>query len=142
LIAAIENTQPYVREKEAPRRDPLWFLRELSNIDKHRLLHVVSMIGEDAVIHTTPFLANGKPEFVTTGALYKGAQVVRFTASRPATKTNVQVDLEYRMGISIEATPKTAAVGIDLALRVMRDRVTETLAALEAAADTKRRRKR
>jgi hypothetical protein len=141
-IAVIENAQPYVREQDAPRRDPLWFLRELSNVDKHRLLHVVSMIGEDAVIHTTPFLPNGRPEFVAAGALFKGAEIVRFTAPRPVIKANVQVQLEYRMGISIEATPKTGAVGIDLVLRVMRDRVTETLAALAMAANPKRRRKR
>lgn len=141
-ITVIETAQPYSRQQDAPRRDALWYLRELSNVDKHRLLHVVSMIGEEGQIRTTPFLANGNVEFVTEGPLSNGAEVVRFTASRPATYTKVEVEFELTISVSIEATPKTGGIGIDLGLRVMRDRVIEIIDALTEASRGKRSRKR
>src|SRR5437667_11229671 len=39
--AIIEGLQPY-QTGAAWRRHPLWLLTELSNLDKHRLLHVTS----------------------------------------------------------------------------------------------------
>jgi len=41
--AVIEDLQPYHRGDEArAKRHPLWFLHELYNVDKHRLVHVVT----------------------------------------------------------------------------------------------------
>jgi hypothetical protein len=126
-ITIIQNAQPYIRQQNAPRADALWLLQALSNVDKHRLLHTVVVIGETTKITSKPFLANGKVEFLERGALQKGTRVVRFTATRPATNGKVEVKCEVHAGICIEATPETDAVPIDLALRVMRERVTEIL---------------
>ena len=91
------------------------------------------MISEDAQVRTTPCLENGNVEFVTDGRLRKGAQVVRFFG-RPAAGPSVhRPNFQLRAGISIEATPGTRAVPIDLALRAMRDRASEIIEALTAA---------
>jgi len=130
VIAVIEQAQPYVRQQSAPRDDALWMLRALSNVDKHRLLHVITIIGEEATVRTTPFLFNGKVTFVTPGALYEGAEVVRFTAARPTSYPEVEMELEFRAGICLDATPESRPVAIDLGLRTMRDRATEVIDAL------------
>lgn len=141
FIAVIEQTQPYRRNQSAPRHDPLWILRALSNVDKHRLLHVIVVIPENCTVKTTPFLPNGKIELLIEGPLHEGAEAMRFTASRPATKGNVQVELEFRASICIAATPQSLPVPIDLGLRDMRDRVIEVIDALAEASRGKRPRK-
>jgi hypothetical protein len=140
VINVIEDAQPYAREPTAPRDDATWLIGALSNVDKHRLLHVIRMISEDAEVRTTPLLENGHVEFVTDGRLRKGAQVVRFSASRPPGGQFVEVKFLLRAGISIEATPETRAVPIDLALRAMRDRASEIIDALAAAVQPPKRR--
>ena len=140
VIAVIEDAQPYKRLPQAPRDDASWLIGALSNIDKHRLLHVIRMISEDAQVRTTPRLENGNVEFVTDGRLRKGAQVVRFSADRPPGHPYIDVNFQLRAGISIEATPETRAVPIDLALRAIRDRASEIIEALTAAVQPARRR--
>jgi hypothetical protein len=139
-IKVIEDAQPYARQPNAPRDDATWLIGALSNVDKHRLLHVIRMISEDAEVRTTPLLENGHVEFVTDGRLRKGAEVVRFSASRPPGRQHVSVNFLLRAGIDIEATPETKAVPIDLALRAMRDRASEIIDALAAAVQPPKRR--
>ena len=41
LVASlIEGEQPYRRSPDSPHKDALWFLRELNNTDKHRMIPV------------------------------------------------------------------------------------------------------
>lgn len=40
-LAAVEAAQPYQRDPVVPESDPLWILRELDNIDKHRTFVVI-----------------------------------------------------------------------------------------------------
>jgi hypothetical protein len=127
IITVIEDAQPYVRQKDAPRDDALWLIRALSNVDKHRLLHVISCIPEEAEVTTTPFLANGIVRMIAQGPLRKGTEVVRFTAARPPAYTKVDVQLDFRAGISFEATPETKVVPIALALQAMTARATEVV---------------
>lgn len=142
LIAVIERAQPYVRNRSAPRDDVLWLLRTLSNVDKHRLLHVVAMVPEEVVITTTPFLVNGNVEIVNKGVVKKGAEVVRFTASRPSVRTRVDVSCEFRAGICIEATSESRAVAIDVGLRGMHERAAEIITGLDPGSHRAQRRKR
>jgi hypothetical protein len=142
VMQVLEDAQPYERQHSAVRDDASWLIRALSNVDKHRLLHVVGLIGEDATVRSMPRLDNGSVEFVTEGSLHRGAQVARFTASRPPIPANVDVKFEYRLGISIDGTPETRPVPIDLALRAMRDRATEIIEALAVAVRPAKRRGR
>jgi hypothetical protein len=142
LIAVIEQAQPYARNQGAPRDDVLWLLRTLSNVDKHRLLHVVAMVPEEVMINTTPFLVNGNVEIVNKGVIKKGAELVCFTASRPSVRMKVEVSCEFRAGICIEATSESRAVAIDTGLRGMHERAAEIIATLDPGSRTARRRKR
>lgn len=142
LIALIEQAQPYIRQQNTPRDNPLWLIRALSNVDKHRLLHVIAMVPEKTEIKTTPFLADGNIEFLTPGALYKGAKIVRFTAARPAAYTKVEVTANFEVGVCIDATTESRAIGIDLALRSMRERAVGIVNTLAAHASPRSRRQR
>src|SRR5579863_7329550 len=42
-IAVIESFQPYVGRSD-PSGHPLWYLRELSNVDRHRLIRFASLV--------------------------------------------------------------------------------------------------
>src|SRR5262249_31230433 len=50
--AIIERLQPYHRRKN-PRLKALWRLEELSNIDKHRLIHTTGAMGVRSRFHIT-----------------------------------------------------------------------------------------
>lgn len=68
-IAVIEQAQPYVRNQSTPREDALWFLRALSNVDKHRLLHVIALFPEWPEFTTMPALPGFDSKFIHKGAL-------------------------------------------------------------------------
>jgi hypothetical protein len=139
--SVIEQAQPYARHKDTPRDDPLWLIRALSNVDKHRLLHVVAMIPEHAEVLTQPALPGLDLTWETKGALHKGAKVVSFVAPRPKVYTKVQVQLNCAIGVCITATPETKPVGIDVALRAMHERVAEIIDGLTTAVRAPRRHK-
>jgi hypothetical protein len=138
VIDAIRDAQPFARQTH-PRTDPLWFLRELSNVDKHRMLHVIVVIGEDALVHTQPALPGFAITFDTSGPLDKGAVALSFTAPRPAGIQSVAVKVEYRAGICFAATPETGAAPIDVTLREIQLRASEIIDSLEKASVPKRR---
>ena len=132
IVDIVEAAQPYSRLANAPRDDLMWCLRTLSNYDKHRLLHVVSMIPEEVVVRPTPDLPGGRIEMLAEGPMRKG-QVVRFTAPRPSQPFFVTVNFELKVGVSIEATPETRAIPIEYGIRAMRDRTIEVVDTIESA---------
>lgn len=138
VVAAIRDVQPFNHLK--PHIHALWFLRELSNIDKHRMLHLIVLIPEGLRLQTAPPIPNGKLTIETRGALYKGAPALTFTAPRPAHVVGrVKIDIQLNAGICFEATPTTAATAINVALEAMINEATHVIDTLEAASSPPKR---
>lgn len=93
--AIIERLQPYHRRKN-PRLGALWRLEELSNIDKHRLIHTVGAMG------------------VRSRFRVSGAGIRRITKVEPifgpvtenATVGRVFGDFDLKAGVNVEAQIK------------------------------------
>lgn len=50
-VAVIRRLQPFgVSDEGKPELDPLWLLNELENVDKHRLVHVLSLAPSGATL--------------------------------------------------------------------------------------------
>jgi hypothetical protein len=126
LRKVLEEVQPYRRERN-PHRDGLWVLKELDNQDKHRALSVVVLQPAQAKITTTPALHDGRPVFVEPGPLRPGAKVVAFTATRPFGYLKIDIEFQLEAEVSIQATPRGSAVPLEIGLKELRARTTETL---------------
>ena len=138
VVAAIRDVQPFNHIK--PHVHALWFLRELSNVDKHRMLHLIVLIPEELRLRTDPPIPNGKLTIETPGALYKDATALTFTAPRPAHVVGrVKIDIQLNAGICFEATPTTAATAINVALEAMINEATHVIDTLEAASSPPKR---
>ncbi len=89
--AAIERMQPYNRLKAGQWFAPLWWLAQLNDIDKHRLLHITALaahadkVATDAAQGTFRALWNAGP-------LIDGAPLLRLELSEP--NPHVYVDLK------------------------------------------------
>jgi hypothetical protein len=87
-LAAMEAAQPYKRDPIAPETDPIWILRELDNIDKHRTFVViqnqvtvaVEIVAQSGEVHTQTFHI-----FTATKPMDPNAQAfgVTFPSPRP-----------------------------------------------------------
>ena len=75
----------------------------------------------------------GKLEFVEQGPLYKGAEVVRFTALRPFAAPFVEVVHKLTCRIAVEAPPGVATVPLGEGFALIEARVKEALDWLAAA---------
>ncbi len=140
VVEAIRDAQPF--NHSPAHNHALWFLRELSNIDKHRMLHLIVLIPEELRLETNPPIAGGTLTLVTRGALYKGATAFTFQAPRPANVTGrVKVDVQFNAGICFEATPTTGATAINVALQAMQSEVAHVVDTLEAASSPPKRAK-
>jgi hypothetical protein len=98
--ASIRRLQPYQRRKY-PELWPLWMLEELSNIDKHRLLHLTATMpiqGSGQVGGTSPFVMRKIEAF--TGPMKERAPLLRVTGEfeRPRdmqVKPQINVDVAF-----------------------------------------------
>jgi hypothetical protein len=91
--AIIEQLQPYHRKRNPGARS-LWQLHELSNIDKHRLLHVThsSLEGSEFRLSSTDPVTFRGYEF-TPGPLKSGAVIARWNLDPlPGEALKVQID--------------------------------------------------
>ncbi len=97
--SSISRIQPFRRKGHWP----LLWLEELWNADKHRTLHIVSAVPNDAVGHMT--LRGGA--LVTRQVFYRGipdnnAIVARFTYSNGTTEGDVHVEMENSFALAFD----------------------------------------
>ncbi|NQU97390.1 MAG: hypothetical protein HQ548_07090 [Chloroflexi bacterium] len=102
-VSIIEDAQPWnCRE---PTSHPLWLLQELSNIDKHRRLHLTSVLAG-----VTPSMvtvkAAGFPGFSSfsarvSGPIESGAEVLRFSTEGNY-RGEVKVDRDLTIQIAFD----------------------------------------
>lgn len=126
---ALQGAQPYVHTKKDPRRDALWTLQELANIDKHRTLNLVVLVPHDFML-SAPALPGGTVDVIETGPLYVGAHVVHFSAPRPPWGTYVQVHARVQAEICVEKGPRSAGIALHIGFLEIRRRVREALKAV------------
>jgi hypothetical protein len=97
----IDEVQPYRRGADA-QKDPLAILRQLSNVDKHQVLHAALI----AVVEPNPdaFAAEGDERGVAefefnSGPLEDGAEVLRIRVRSDNPNAHVHVKAPISMGI-------------------------------------------
>ena len=128
--AEIATVQPF----NPPGKDlnPLWLVHELSNFDKHRMLHLTTTIrGTTEITVTFTFLNSGNrrplsvtPIFSQTGAVQDGAVVARFRTSgtwpntEATAESNVVFDIGFDMSSVAVAGDPVAQTLSSLAFRV------------------------
>jgi hypothetical protein len=109
--AVIERLQPYYRGSSF-KSHPLWKLRELSNIDKHRFHHLVtaSSMGLKITIikPDLPFADNLR---VFAGIVTTETVIARFRL-RPGADKEMNVTLEPDLFISLEQSPDEGIGGM------------------------------
>lgn len=97
--AAIERMQPYNRLKPGKWFQPLWFLSQLNDIDKHRLAHIAAAAADfdeiaiDAEPGTYRALWNH-------GYLEDGAPILKLTLGNP--NPDVYVDLKATCAVVLK----------------------------------------
>jgi hypothetical protein len=107
----IRALQPYKRRPQDPYTDPLWFLSELDNIDKHRLLLVAS--PKFATLRLKLTIDNETTTFTASNhaawrPLKLGAEPLRFRFVVPydntKPETEVKMEAEPLVGVVFEQT--------------------------------------
>jgi hypothetical protein len=100
----VEAAQPY-HCGDGYELDALWRLHELSNIDKHRALHVVAASLSEAdyrILVTDPFQRLGEPVAdLPAGPFQNDAVVARFTFAEDVTEANVQIDCRVACEVAL-----------------------------------------
>jgi hypothetical protein len=102
--AAVEQLQPY--HAEDYRTDPLWRLNKMSNVDKHRLVHIADFHLTGELIRQVP---QGSPplpldkvamhaDYESTGALKHGTPIRRIPEPQPG----MYVQYDYAVGITFD----------------------------------------
>jgi hypothetical protein len=103
----IETLQPYHRRKD-PQNHPLWRLRELDDIDKHRVPHIVNAVTTSSEV-TFSAPVKGAVWKVLDGPLEDDAIIawVDFTNAQfwvpgAGSQANVSVDVSFGYGIAFD----------------------------------------
>lgn len=122
-IDGIKRVQPYASND--PHDDLIRVMSQLNNVDKHRFLHIVVLVMNQVEVKTRPRLPNGRVEITDGGPLRRGAEAVRFTATRPPGAANVALDASIAVDISIDVTETTKRVWVSTHLHAMCERVAE-----------------
>ena len=116
--AIIERLQPYHRRKN-PGSRALWQLQELSNIDKHRLLHVTHTAIRGTTFRVTKAVNiaeirdfDFRPGPLKRNAVLAEWQAVRFDP-RYGSKMNMDVDLSTEVAFG-KASPARSVRGLSV----------------------------
>lgn len=105
MQAAIERAQPYQLTPEAPDRDALSRLQELSNVDKHRALTAVASAVRHESVHLRCGIDIEWTDYATHKSLRSGKmQISAFTArsSDPIVPGDVHPRFRYQVRIEDE----------------------------------------
>jgi hypothetical protein len=122
----IEGVQPYKSVGSPADHDPLWLLQELSNFDKHRILHLGITVAHRSAVETNIRWGTLFDEW-HFGPIHHDAVVARF---RTPSQAHFDMDLKVFFGISLdEAGPGRGLPLTTTTLRIDR-KVRQVLARL------------
>lgn len=125
----IESLQPYHRGNQF-RSDPLWKLNELSNIDKHRLLHPVIFHTAGARIVIAPGVKQnwrlGRGAIVVRGVpVEQNTQVLRFPAEPVDPSKEMNMDFQPNIHITFPQGSAAEKEGVAIALTAIYDHIMQ-----------------
>ena len=127
--AIIEDVQPYHRgDEHRAKRHPLWFLHELNNADKHRLVHLVgASVGSITWYGDLPSGMLDDEVFRLRTFTEDGAVIARW----PPDPANPEMDMPFQFTFHIAFDEKGPGRGnrVALALPWLRDVVTDRVVA-------------
>jgi hypothetical protein len=130
-VTAVEGLQPYFGGN-SPEGHGLWYLRNLSNEDKHRLIPTVWYVPASASIEI-PHPPTGTAHIVfATGSLEHGATIAKVYFSDPAPH-GMTMTLNLTVGITLRdiEPPGEPKVGVNLVLERVYERVVNAIGTLE-----------
>jgi hypothetical protein len=121
----VERMQPYHDGAKA-HENPLWLLCELSNIDKHRTIHVVNHYSPGIAVDLTPEVAGSVVEQREPGPVEDGAVLARVCWPRPELE-RVEIETRVRVtrGVAILETPETPLVHLGTTIDAIRSAVED-----------------
>ncbi len=96
--AIIEGLQPYNRGNVAMKSDPLWILREMDDIDKHRTIHISGWSAHAIALDITELMPGVRlhsHSIRPTGAIESGAILVEIDYSADFAIVNPDVPAMY-----------------------------------------------
>ncbi len=131
-IAVIRSLQPFRVSDEGKRKlDPLWLLNELENVDKHRLVHVLSLAPQGATLFFDPrfplTLGESLEVFdLSNRVLEHGTKLARIRLHR---QPQMEVNSEFHLLVLLEKTELTPRLEWGVA-GVMVKAVEDVMAAL------------
>ena len=127
-ITAVERLQPY-DGGNPPEGKPLWYLRELSNLDKHRIIHLIAIIGLGASLEVpNPPTGTVHGILAHDAGMEHGAVIGKMYYSDPA-PASVEVKVNLAAGVTIRDIEP--AVGVQAALEGAYERVVNAVGTLE-----------
>ena len=108
--AIVEGLQPYRRGNENLTSDPLWILREMSNIDKHRSIHVTTWSAYSIALDITQIMPGARihsHRVRPPGVIESGATIVEIDLTTPGPgKPAMHMQKEFLFTIAFdEDTP-------------------------------------
>jgi hypothetical protein len=101
--AIVEREQPFEGRYGAPADDPLWWLRQLSNFDRHRFLHLVSttVVSAHDVIDPQWFADRYLTQVSTHWGAFEGeTEVARFKVDPAVHDVTPQVTVAVNSKVS------------------------------------------
>ena len=124
--------QPYGGE-DRPEGHGLWYLRELSNLDKHRLSPFVYQVAERGRIFSCPILLTGTSNVIfNSGDIQHGTTVAKVYLTDPASP-EMEVTLDLTFGITVRDLEPVdiPKLGVLVALERIYGRVMNAIVVLE-----------
>jgi hypothetical protein len=106
--AIIERLQPY-HAGENVERHPLWVLQELSNINKHQVLHFTGAVLADTTYSLTGSITGQFRDEILFGPFEHGAEIARFWFSS-ALNPDVRVHAKFGLHVAFADGPAHGAV--------------------------------
>jgi hypothetical protein len=102
----IEDEQPFKRKYGRMREDPLLWLFELSNVDRHRFLHVITTSAREGFIDVEPSEAKSRLVAIGSnfGPVVGEAEVMRFGILK-GPKIDIKVDSHVRLNLAFRERP-------------------------------------
>lgn len=118
--AVIESVQPCYSDRPTKTGHYLWSLQDLSNIDKHQVLH----LGVAALGSVGYGVGPEGHEFIDSlnlGTLYDGAEIGRFQPRSGEPDSQVEMDLSISFQVALGNGGPNAGMGVEGALRRIRE---------------------
>jgi hypothetical protein len=103
---------------------PFWMLCELSNVDKHRTIHVINHYPATPELFLDPIIVGAHIETLDVDDLKDGTVLARITVPRPIGVAH-EMNLRSRTknGVAIAHTDKTPRAHLGMAVDSVRDAV-------------------